>query len=948
MDIGSLIALFFALALITLIGHGIWLMLAAIYRAFTGESESQSASISDRNAAQRSYGAKCAECGVVLRVEDSFCPVCGLSRSSVRPMGDLAITTRQLDRFLNQGKLDPETHKLVMRIIEEERARLTPRARREAELQAAPPVTPPAPPIHVEPKVPAVEKKVERRDPDLVEVAAAAPAAAPASPMPVAETPRQPRRSFTEALETFMEESSIRWGELVGGLLIIGCSIALVVSLWSEIAARPFLKFSVFIGVTTALFGLGFYSAHRWKLPTTSRGALIISTLLAPLNFLAMTAFSRESGPPSLVIVGGELFSLALFFFLVYQAAKVFLPEAPWMTAVATMGPSFAMLLDRHSRAAEGELLRMSMLGVAPLLCYCASCGAILREQAGRPKQPKEEDKGERRAGQIFTHMGIASFATLLPLGLLFIKPGYISQTLRQFAPLVSVFGIPAIAAGAMLLQWPAESLSGKTRTAATSAVLIGSLISLAALIFAWPNPVGVAVTALINCAVALVIALASSRREDRYDLRLAHAGAIAHFLLAVLTLVNLYSQNVLWWSEDGPRLLTSFVSKTSGYTLVLLFALFAAASEGWLKKERKIESRIYGIGAVFAGALSLLLITAHGFGSPGDPYHAAPVYAFYALAAFAVAWRREKLLAVWIGGALSYLAILQTLAFKFGQELTEYQPVRLSSLVFANVATVAAIIANIKSGRARKLFAGPFASSALIASVAVAPFLIFEGWMTTAQISTRLLWLAAIWFVIAWLKRSPVLFAAFQMALATSVVFKTADLFGHDWPHSFIRDLRTIQAQAVALAMLSLAWIVARLALVRFGVAAEIAESGKEEGEAPARFFDRAAAAKLLYPEWLGVDRAVTLLLSAFLVGLSLYGVYVRMVDGSFFEWALSTESRIYAATALGAGSWALLAALSLVFTAGLWERFEKRSALAMLILLACACLLVTGQWSD
>ena len=35
-----------------------------------------------------------------------------------------------------------------------------------------------------------------------------------------------------------MEESSVRWGELVGGLLIIGCSIALVVNLWSEIAER--------------------------------------------------------------------------------------------------------------------------------------------------------------------------------------------------------------------------------------------------------------------------------------------------------------------------------------------------------------------------------------------------------------------------------------------------------------------------------------------------------------------------------------------------------------------------------------------------------------------------------------------------------------------------------------------------------------------------------------
>src|SRR5262249_31200482 len=155
-------------------------------------------------------------------------------------------------------------------------------------------------------------------------------------------------------------------GELIGGLLIIGGSVALVVNFWSEIAARPFLQFSVFIGVTSALFGLGFYSAHRWELPTTSPGVVIISALLAPLDFLAMTAFSRETVPPSLSIVGGELFSLALFLFLVYQAAKVFAPGAPWMTALATMGPSFAMLMSRHLSGAQEGRLRVALLGVAP------------------------------------------------------------------------------------------------------------------------------------------------------------------------------------------------------------------------------------------------------------------------------------------------------------------------------------------------------------------------------------------------------------------------------------------------------------------------------------------------------------------------------------------------------------------------------------------------------
>jgi hypothetical protein len=41
-------------------------------------------------------------------------------------------------------------------------------------------------------------------------------------------------RSFSELLNSFMEESNIRWGEIIGGLLIIGCSV----SATSSVVAR--------------------------------------------------------------------------------------------------------------------------------------------------------------------------------------------------------------------------------------------------------------------------------------------------------------------------------------------------------------------------------------------------------------------------------------------------------------------------------------------------------------------------------------------------------------------------------------------------------------------------------------------------------------------------------------------------------------------------------------
>src|SRR5262245_50210599 len=118
-----LIALFFMFVLITLIGHGIWVFLAMIYRVISGEYESQSVAVNDSGAARTRRDAECAECGAVLQTGDSFCSVCGRAKAILGPVSDLAMTARQLDKFLSQGKLDPETHQLVMRDLEEERNR---------------------------------------------------------------------------------------------------------------------------------------------------------------------------------------------------------------------------------------------------------------------------------------------------------------------------------------------------------------------------------------------------------------------------------------------------------------------------------------------------------------------------------------------------------------------------------------------------------------------------------------------------------------------------------------------------------------------------------------------------------------------------------------------------------------------------------------------------------
>jgi hypothetical protein len=58
-----------------------------------------------------------------------------------------------------------------------------------------------------------------------------------------------------------------------------------VLSFWQQISERPLLKFSLFNGVTAALFGIGLYFHRRWRLQTTTHGLMLISMLLVPLTF---------------------------------------------------------------------------------------------------------------------------------------------------------------------------------------------------------------------------------------------------------------------------------------------------------------------------------------------------------------------------------------------------------------------------------------------------------------------------------------------------------------------------------------------------------------------------------------------------------------------------------------------------------------------------------------
>src|SRR5688500_14746279 len=380
-EIFILIALFVLLVVITVVGHVLWLMGAEVVKwVFKTEMRDE----------------EFVRGSILSTPPPPPRPPAPFSPPPLRA-DDLTVFERQLARFYEDGKVSDQIYETLMARIRAERAPAT-TDKTDVVKEVVVPSVPFVSPVEVEVRPEPVKK----------------PFVPPPPPPP---PPRPPRRPFSEVLNSFMEESNIRWGEIIGGLLIIGCSTALVVSLWAQISAIPVLKFLIFTTVTAVLFGVGLYTEHRWKLPTTSRGILTIATLLVPLNFLAIAAVSAGNTPGTLVI-GSELVAPAIFLCLVYFAGRVITPGCAHILSAGVLGSSVGQLLVRHFRSEESGPMLLVFLGAFPVTFYLVTVGLSLRVVLS----DREIDESETTT--VFTVLGAMSFAALLPFGLLLYKGG--------------------------------------------------------------------------------------------------------------------------------------------------------------------------------------------------------------------------------------------------------------------------------------------------------------------------------------------------------------------------------------------------------------------------------------------------------------------------------------------------------------------------------------------
>jgi len=860
----------------------------------------------------------------------------------INQLRDLATTEEQIVRFYSDGKLTDDAYEQLIRQIRAERASL---------LRSDPPTSTPAspvfqpaipkqepvgpietpPPMQAPPSV--VTASLTATDDEIVIepvpsfIAQEEPVVSQAEPEPQYEQftppPRPPRRPFSEVLNSFMEESNIRWGEIIGGLLIIGCSTALVVSLWAQISEIPVLKFLIFTTVTAILFGIGLYTEHRWKLPTTSRGILTIATLLVPLNFLAIAAVSASNTSGALVI-GSELAAPAIFLCLVYFAGRIITPGCAHILSAGVLGSSIGQLLVRHLASIDSSPVLLIVLGAFPVACYVVTVGLALRIVL------HDREIDEHETTTVFTVLGAMSFAALLPFGLLLYKSGPMSLSMMYLAPIVTLWGLPMVATGTILWQRITNKELVASRTTGTALGILGVMIVLAGMILAWPNPASIVPAALLNFAIFTVLAV---------TLRLpaGHLLATICFALAYLVTFHVFAGNIAWVNLREMSLLNVSLSISSGQALIGAFALFVAASEWLTLRGRERDSFFYFVAACLAALFSLTFATFFGLISP--EYHALWIaYGLYSLGAFWIAWRRNLASFSWIGSAL----LLFSLAHSFGQSLSFSFPWQTALFAHATICAVAAIVSSrYKVGA---IFSKALNYSALI-SIVLGVVSLFQAntWEVTWMQAQRVFWIAGILLILLWLNRRRIIFNAFQIALICALVLTVkAALQQYDWysylPHAFLHPA-ALQIQGTVLALLCLAWLALRFLVKR---------ALPKQNAAPESWLT--AAWRLLDTRY-SVDRFVLWsLLGAFLL-LAIYGALSGVTQelaalGSGYT-GLNVADFPHR-EALDLGSWIILGLLILAMLASFWERRRGQYLLGALAALAAAIPLLAGQFEN
>lgn len=646
-----------------------------------------------------------------------------------------------------------------------------------------------------------------------------------------------PRANLGDLLATFMEERNVRWGELIGGLLIVGGSIALVISFWAEIAARTLLKFGLFNGIAAALFGLGFYTHRKWKLPTTSRGVLVIATALIPLNFLTIAAFTRGAAANDPLVLAGEAASIAVFLLLTYAAGKLIATPAPAALAWGVLGGSAVQLLMRRWVDADASAATLLSLGGLALAAHVSAMGVGLWRAA------KESELAEPTINALFRLLGLTAFAALAPGGLLVKLTGEPAVALQKISPLVALVGVPTLATGLFLYRRLTQSELSGLRTAGTALAVLGAGVMLGGAWLAWPEPARLVAVGLLDAVALTVVAIA-------YGISASHFLAAAALALAFTVGLAAAAGQVSWFDATTADTVRAVCTARTGNLLTIFAAAYAGGAALWQRRGRAGDARAFAAIAAAVAALSLTLISLFGFRQAGDPYGATWMYAGYALATAAAAivipWsnitsgrftRLQPPTALgWLASAMAALAVIQGVVHRPTGAPHLASPWTTALIIHGTLALIAGLLIHRWRPLAT-LTARALVASSLVTTSAAAVHVSYDVWRSAASTAglnvaaQHTLALAVLWLLAAIARRSGSWFTAAQGACfacaSLAVGAQASGAAWHDAGVTVVADPAFWLRVACVWAAICLGWLATRLTLCRMAPVSAAAHDG-------------------------------------------------------------------------------------------------------------------------
>ncbi|MBX3423313.1 MAG: hypothetical protein KF752_17275 [Pirellulaceae bacterium] len=213
-------------------------------------------------------------------------------------------------------------------------------------------------------------------EPELVVASIEAPSTQPSLIAASATDASQPRSIGQEVgahlLRSFMEQTNIRWIELISASLIVVCSVGLVISLWSTLSSTSrYFPSLVFLLATVAVHGAGQYTLRKWNLRNTSRGILHIGLMLIPLAVLVGILLSSRDNLPVqwdittwiTLATGAIVYGVAAI-----TAGRALFGRRFWPVSLAVMVGS-STLIAIHVLASDQQLQRpLSAVCLLPLV----------------------------------------------------------------------------------------------------------------------------------------------------------------------------------------------------------------------------------------------------------------------------------------------------------------------------------------------------------------------------------------------------------------------------------------------------------------------------------------------------------------------------------------------------------------------------------------------------